>query len=519
MAQTQTGVKPHVYPRPPYTDIFIRENFEKRVEMLSIGFDFLDNPAQKPSDEDFLNHNSEFVLHNMLGSNWNIGEQARYFNRDSEDAASAFRQDRDHYIKFRMDYIILSYDGLQEDLLDYNGNWGWSSNGRGVKRLFKKSTSISSSYGWPYQNPMRYIYATGSSMMPFPQVLEGNIFYNQQPMAYDMLVSPSLETMGRLIGYHEFDWVANFIYPATFSNAAYPAWHPTKKYYPGDIVISGNQNPAGLGMGGDWAAYQCVATCSHYGPDGYDSTEEGTYINRYWAPAGVSPYIDPELPITVEQNSIKSEYEQDLYDRAGYGWANGNFWDMDSSDLPFYKYLSGRELTEEESAGLSASKAAFERSFSREEYWPNTWSNHDCPWFAYGFGTVSTKDAWGNFHLDYSNVGRLSDTILETNWLPMAISNDQLPATASNGDFIRVKNDYVSGQQYASYAWDERNQKWISEDNGNSILNRMEDLFSTYRAHRDAKYRALNELELSNKPFTWAALHLPDYSIRKDIMG
>ena len=518
MAQTQTGVKPHVYPRPPYTDIFIRENFEKRVEMLSNGFDFLDNPAYKPSDEDFLNHNSGFVLYNMLGNNQNIDEQARYYNSDSEDASQAFRQDRDNYIRFRMDYIILSYDGLQEDWLDYNGNWGWSSEGRGVKRLFKKRDAISSSRRWDNQEPMRYIYATGSSMMPFPQVLEGNIFYKQPLMAHDMLLSPSLDTIGQLIGYNEFDWVANFLYPATFSNAAYPAWHPTKKYYPGDIVIGGSQNPTGFG-GGDWVAYQCVATHSRYNPDAQDSTEDGTYINRYWIEAGVSPSIDPELPITVEQNSIKSEYEQDINDRQGYGFMNYEYWNMDSSAFPFYKYLSGRELTEEESAGLSASKAAFERSLSREEYWPNAWSNHDSPWFAYGFGTVSTKDAWGNFHGDFSNVGRLSDTVSETNWLPMAISNDQLPATASNGDFIRVKNDYVRGEQYASYSWDERDQKWISEYNGNSILSRMEDLSGTYRAHRDARFKALNELELSIKPFTWAALHLPDYSIRKDIMG
>ena len=98
--------------------------------------------------------------------------------------------------------------------------------------------------------------------------------------------------------------------------------------------------------------------------------------------------------------------------------------------------------------------------------------------------------------------------VYKLNVLPAAKSISLLPATGMAGDIIKVYDGMNDGYpQYIDYAWDPQNQEWSTGFYYRflgPILN---------NASTDAKTFRKSELILAMNPFTFAALHIPTFSL------
>lgn len=145
------------------------------------------------------------------------------------------------------------------------------------------------------------------------------------------------------------------------------------------------------------------------------------------------------------------------------------------------------------------------------------------------------KDFFINFDKDYfydltSPYGK-SDEVLESGlyWPPYlalfrvlsgAESLNILPpfktleearlVTGNRGDIARILNDGGNGWDFL--IWDEEGSTW--ENNAANIS--MSDIDTMFRARRDARLKAKNELALSMRPFIFAALDIPSFQVTTD---
>ena len=92
------------------------------------------------------------------------------------------------------------------------------------------------------------------------------------------------------------------------------------------------------------------------------------------------------------------------------------------------------------------------------------------------------------------------------NLLPPVDSESKLPTTGNIGDIIEVL-----GTQHDYYIWNHIDGSFVPLNFGF-----IEDAFNTERAMRDAKLKALNEMELAMRPYLFAGLYIPSSQLTLD---
>jgi len=207
-------------------------------------------------------------------------------------------------------------------------------------------------------------------------------------------------------------------------------------------------------------------------------------------------------------------------------------WEVKSQYESLIKKVQSGVITEAELITLAAIEPTVIDVWSKEEYYPNVWSNYD---YVAVFNNPSPTHAWNPIQLNdptYATYMARHSTNHPDGTTPFDVLGDitgitflsyvnhvkQLPETGNAGECIKlVDYDYSGNNNHVSkyFAWDPQNAKW-SEGFYNRFI---EPIRTMQRAQRDAKLKAKNELLLSLRPFTMAALHCIDYRITKNIIN
>ena len=176
---------------------------------------------------------------------------------------------------------------------------------------------------------------------------------------------------------------------------------------------------------------------------------------------------------------------------------------------------NGQGITEEEFATMRADFL----DFNFLDNSPNPWSD-EVYRFAWGDGINPVEGAqnstihntisgeWGQNTMTNHPSGTMPFEVLpnvtKINRLSAVRNTSLLPSVGNPGDVIRVGLD-----DYSDYAWDPQNQEW-SVGFYSRFIGTFEERMS---AIRDAKCKAKNELALAMKPFIFAGLHIPSFSL------
>lgn len=207
-------------------------------------------------------------------------------------------------------------------------------------------------------------------------------------------------------------------------------------------------------------------------------------------------------------------------------------WQIKSDYEQLLNKLKYGSITEAELITLETLEPTVIDVWSKEEYYPNVWSNYDyVAWFnnpnpnhpLYPIQLYdNTYDAfmarYSTNHPDGTTPFDVLGDITDITFLSYVNHVKQLPETGNAGECIRlVDYDYNNANNNVNkwFAWDPQNQKW-SEGFYNRFI---EPIRMMQRAQRDAKLKAKNELLLSLRPFTFAALHAIDYRITKNLIN
>ena len=94
-------------------------------------------------------------------------------------------------------------------------------------------------------------------------------------------------------------------------------------------------------------------------------------------------------------------------------------------------------------------------------------------------------------------------------FLPEVQSIIDLPLTGQYGQYCYVLDEAIN------YKWDPNTSTWVSENSPISGYPDIEDCYGPQRAQRDAYLKALNQLLLAWRPFTWATFYTPLYQVFK----
>lgn len=114
----------------------------------------------------------------------------------------------------------------------------------------------------------------------------------------------------------------------------------------------------------------------------------------------------------------------------------------------------------------------------------------------------------------YSDVVTYHPFMLQTlavdkfNYLPSVDSESKLPTTGNIGDIVTGSGT----TQYDYYIWNHIEGSFVP-GNLDQVL---EDVFSMERMMRDAKIKALNEMELATSPYLFAGLYVPSSQLTLD---
>lgn len=192
------------------------------------------------------------------------------------------------------------------------------------------------------------------------------------------------------------------------------------------------------------------------------------------------------------------------------------------------KKLRDGLITEAEFITLETIEPIVIDVWSKEEYYPNVWSNYD---YVAVFNNPNPNHPnhqidsnhpeypqYSTNHPDGTTPFDVLGDITDITFLSYVNHVKQLPETGNAGECILlVDYDYSSNNQHVIkyFAWDPQNQKWSE-----GFFNRfIEPIRVMQRSQRDAKLKAKNELLLSMRPFTFAALHCIDYRITKNLIN
>jgi len=113
----------------------------------------------------------------------------------------------------------------------------------------------------------------------------------------------------------------------------------------------------------------------------------------------------------------------------------------------------------------------------------------------------------------YSDVVTNTPFMLQTlavdkfNWLPLVYSESKLPTTGNIGDIVEG-----NGTQYDYYIWNHIEGSFVP----GGMDQVLEDVFTMERAMRDAKTKALHEMELAMSPYLFAGLYVPSSQLTLD---
>jgi hypothetical protein len=240
---------------------------------------------------------------------------------------------------------------------------------------------------------------------------------------------------------------------------------------------------------------------------------EPTYNEMSWYASGwnqVGEYILPQTPgIFIfemdEVNRGQITYHIPYEDVISAELLRNSMWETDNSGVysqitnlsnVFGRYCQGETLTKSELDKVELYKHILSERYTSEILWRDLSVDKIEPvdgvsegWTPLGFSNNS-----GIFQGEYTLSEVLPDFL---NYIPSVPTMNTLKGhTASNGDVSRVAEMYTE----MIYL----NGKWSDIDNSSFC-----DVLTTYRAARDAKLKAFNELVLSLKPFTYAAYHIP----------
>lgn len=158
----------------------------------------------------------------------------------------------------------------------------------------------------------------------------------------------------------------------------------------------------------------------------------------------------------------------------------------------------GETLTEQQEIDLANMHQDFVNKYTNPNYYPSSsWTGEGLP------------ASWGN----------RAGTVLgvdDLNWLPSVNRMRDIPATGNPGDAFFLACDAPNGLGWMTWYWNESTNEWKHNIQGSG--GDVEDNFMYQREKREAKIRALDELKLSIRPFTWSAYYIPKYKIERDIL-
>ena len=234
-------------------------------------------------------------------------------------------------------------------------------------------------------------------------------------------------------------------------------------------------------------------------------------------------------------NEIGAQYiTGDTHTSTGsiYNELLGSVWQSNSDYETLMRKVILGTITESELLTLETLEPIVIDLWTKEEYYLNAWNNYDFvaafnnPHPTHPFTSVSLNDPnynafmarYGTNHPDGTTPFDVLGDITDITFLSYVKHVKQLPETGNAGECIRlIDYDYSGNNNHVGkyFAWDPQNQKW-SEGFYNRFI---EPIRTMQRAVRDAKLKAKNELLLSIRPFTMAALHCIDYRITKNLIN
>ncbi len=233
---------------------------------------------------------------------------------------------------------------------------------------------------------------------------------------------------------------------------------------------------------------------------------------------------NPNILSVSLTGQLRSDLESDtlLYSVKGYDWysvssdflttswqvLNGQTYDgQDFSQNIGFKYFNGEELNSEELLQIEEIKAGIVRLYSKPEYYPDL-SYDKIPanpvtgfqgWNPFGISNQLTDT---NFEegMDLSWDYCLDDIFPFEQFNMLSYSDRTYKINRIQGSMGDIIRDYESGNWYV---WNHFLNKF------DSILGyKYEDIQTTIRSNFDSKLRAVIELGLSSRPYTWANYHI-----------
>ena len=206
-------------------------------------------------------------------------------------------------------------------------------------------------------------------------------------------------------------------------------------------------------------------------------------------------------------------------------WPQGGVWESKGSyEQLLLQKVMNNTITEAEMLTLETLEPLAIDAWTKDEYYPNTWSNYD---FVGYFNNPDINNFGGNMteykkystnHPDGTTPFDVFGDITDITFLSYVKHVKQLPETGNAGEVIRlIDYDYSGSDNHVNkyFAWDPQNQEW-SEGFYNRFI---EPIRTMQRGLRDAKLKSKGELLDSIRPFTFAALHLIDYRITKNLIN
>ena len=198
-------------------------------------------------------------------------------------------------------------------------------------------------------------------------------------------------------------------------------------------------------------------------------------------------------------------------------WSQGGVWESKSGyeSLLLQKVLTNT-ITEEELLTLETLEPFAIDAWTKSEYYPDAWSNLDYVGF-FNSNSYSGSEGVTN-HPDGTTPFDVLGDITDITFLSYISHIKQLPLSGNSGEVIRlIDYDYNDNNNTVSkyFAWDPQNLEWSE----GFYFRFIEPIRVMQRAMRDAKGKAKNELLLSMRPFTFAALHILDYRITKNLIN
>jgi hypothetical protein len=222
---------------------------------------------------------------------------------------------------------------------------------------------------------------------------------------------------------------------------------------------------------------------------GFASGSEDCLENQSW--------VDGQAPDTMSmRNSKHRQTKEQLFQILG---------DVET----------GATLFEDVESDIAAKREEI-LNFDYEANNPNPWSDERYR-FMWGDGVNPVEGAQnttihqlnggeGNSYLTNHPLGTMPFEVLPgvtmSNILPSISQISKAPAVGNPGDIIILSDG-------TRYAWDPQNQEWSTGFYYRFLhvfMNRMDSI-------RDAKLKAVEELSFACRPFTFAALHIPAFSL------